>query len=92
MFHLFGVDLPVAVCFSLAIVIVSVVIGAAAWAMLRLDSARAWNPFPATGDYVPAATRQTADAQFPIIIIPGRAAAGDATQPPAGAALILRPL
>ena len=51
-----------------------------------------WNPFPATGDYVPAATRQTADAQFPIIIIPGRAAAGDATQPPAGAALILRPL
>ena len=40
MFHLFSVDLPVAVWFSLAIVIVLVVIGAAAWAMRRLGSAR----------------------------------------------------
>ena len=40
MFYLFGVDLPVAVWFSLAIVIVLVVIGAAAWAVRRLGSAR----------------------------------------------------
>ena len=39
MFHLFGVDLPVAAWFSLAIVIVLVVIGAAE-AMRRLGSAR----------------------------------------------------
>ena len=64
MFHLFGVDLPVAVCFSLAIVIVSVVIGAAAWAMRRLGSARAARGMPerlprlAVSDYAKVDSRR----------------------------------